>query len=204
MQRSFIGQDGTTQTLDLADTIFKVDFNGPLVHQIVCAYAAGERQGTHAQKTRGEVSGGGSKPWRQKGTGRARAGSIRSPIWRGGGATFAVKPRDYSQKINKKMYRGAMRSILSDLLATDRLIITDTLAISEPKTRQLMAKLSALDAKQALLVLNEIDMPLYLAARNIPHIKLCLSNNINPADLMRYKKTVITVSALKTLEESLV
>lgn len=203
MQYSLVQQDGGKQPLEISDAIFGCSFNEPLVHQVICAYEASLRQGTHAQKTRGEVSGGGKKPWRQKGTGRARAGSIRSPLWRGGGATFAVKPRDYNQKINKKMYRGAIRSILSGLLASERLIIVDDIAMTETKTKVLLNHLKTLEATKAIIIVNEVNMPLYLAARNLPHVKLCLSTNINPTDLMRYQKTVITLPALKMLEENL-
>jgi large subunit ribosomal protein L4 len=203
MKSVLIQQDGSSQPIELADQVFKCDFNEALVHQVTCFYAAGARQGTHAQKTRAEVSGGGKKPWRQKGLGKARAGSIRSPLWRGGGATFAVKPRDYTQKINKKMYRGAMRSILSVLLTSNRLIVTDALTMTAPKTKVLAARLAQLNATRVMLVLDSGNEMVYLASRNLPDVKLCLVSQVSPADLIKYPNTIITLPALKWLEEHL-
>ncbi|EWM38550.1 50S ribosomal protein L4, partial [Vibrio parahaemolyticus] len=153
--------------LTVSETTFGREFNEALVHQVVVAYAAGARQGTRAQKTRSEVSGGGAKPWRQKGTGRARAGTIRSPIWRTGGVTFAAKPQDHSQKVNKKMYRGAMKSILSELVRQERLIVVDNFSVEAPKTKELVAKLKELELTDALIVTSEVDENLFLAARNL-------------------------------------
>ena len=203
MQYSLIQSNGSHRNIELADSIFGSKFNEALVHQVVCAYSANKRQGTHSQKTKAEVSGGGKKPWRQKGTGRARAGSIRSPLWRGGGATFAVKPRDYSQKVNKKMYRNAMRSILSELVRSDRLIVMETISVNEPKTRIIAKHLKMLDAQHVMIILDSMNETFYLAARNLPDVKLCFSGNINPMDLVKYRKTIIVFSALKKLEENL-
>jgi large subunit ribosomal protein L4 len=203
MKGSLIQQDGSSQPIELADQVFNCSFNEPLVHQVTCFYAAGARQGTHAQKTRAEVRGGGKKPRPQKGTGRARAGSIRSPLWRGGGATFAVKPRDYSQKINKKMHRRAMCSILSVLMTSNRLIITDTLTVASPKTRELIAQLKKFNVQRVIIVLDRMDEMLYLASRNLPDVKLYFSGKVNPMDLIKYPHTIITLPALKKLEESL-
>ena len=203
MQHTLMSQNGETQSIELADTVFACSFNEPLVHQVFCAYAAGDRQGTHAQKTRAEVSGGGKKPWKQKGTGRARAGSIRSPLWRGGGATFAVKPRDYTQKVNRKMYRGAMRSVFSGLIQEERLVIIDQITLDTSKTKILIDKLSALNAKKAMIIVDEIDKNLSLAARNVPCVKLCLSQEIDLRDLIKYPKTVITSAAVKRIENNL-
>ncbi|MGI9339525.1 MAG: 50S ribosomal protein L4, partial [Psychrobacter sp.] len=162
----------TGAAVELSDTAFGREFNEALVHQVVTAYLAGARQGTRAQKTRAEVSGGGIKPWRQKGTGRARAGSIRSPIWRSGGRAFAAKPQDWSQKVNRKMYRGAMQCILAELIRQERLILVEEISVSAPKTKELIAKLNELDAPRALIVTKEVDENLYLAARNIPHVNV--------------------------------
>jgi large subunit ribosomal protein L4 len=203
MQHAVIQHDGSSQVVELSDIVFSCKFNEPLVHQVICATAASERQGTHAQKNRAEVRGGGKKPWRQKGTGRARAGSIRSPIWRGGGAAFAVKPRDYAQKVNKKMYRGAMRSILSELIKLERLIVLSEFSVNESKTRELVKKLQALDAEHTMIVTSTFDEKLYLASRNLPNIKLCFYPSINVIDLIKYQKTIITLPVLKQIEESL-
>src|SRR5690554_255054 len=158
------------QAIDVCERTFGGEFNETLVHQAVVAYMAGGRQGSKKQKTRSEVSGGGRKPWRQKGTGRARAGTIRSPIWRGGGATFAARPQDHTQKLNKKMYRAAMRSILSELVRQDRLVVVEEFAVSAPKTKDLVEKLNALDLQNVLIVSEDIEQNLYLAARNLPHV----------------------------------
>lgn len=204
MEYSVTSQEGTSQSsTELNDSIFSCPFNEALVHQVSCAYLNAKRQGTHAQKTRAEVRGGGKKPFRQKGMGRARAGSTRSPIWRGGGATFAVKPRDYSQKVNKKMYRKAISSVLSQLADSKRLIITDTVQVTEPKTRILVKILNTFASKSILILLESIEPALQLASRNVPNIKLCLVEKLDFNDLIKYEKTIITLPGLKKLEEGL-
>jgi|TARA_R110002020_G_scaffold302052_1_gene517458 large subunit ribosomal protein L4 len=193
----------TGAAVELSDTAFGREFNEALVHQVVTAYLAGARQGTRAQKTRAEVSGGGIKPWRQKGTGRARAGSIRSPIWRGGGRTFAAKPQDWSQKVNRKMYRGAMQCILAELIRQERLILVEELSVSGPKTKELIAKLGELNASRALIVTKEVDENLYLAARNIPHVNVLDTSEVDPVSLIAFDKVIMTVEAAKQFEEAL-
>lgn len=190
-------------SISVADTVFAAPFNETLIHQAVTAYLAGARAGTKAQKTRSDVSGGGSKPWRQKGTGRARAGTIRSPIWRGGGKSFAARPRDYSQKLNKKMFRTALRSILSELVRHERLIIVEQLSVTEPKTKLLLAQLKSLSVNDVLLVVDEVDENLYLAARNLYHVSLCEADYVDPVSLVGHEKVVMTSAALKKLEERL-
>jgi large subunit ribosomal protein L4 len=194
---------GTTKInkLQAADNIFNCDFNEDLVHQVVNAYLAGGRAGTKAQKTRAEVRGGGKKPWRQKGTGRARVGSSRNPIWRGGGVTFAAKPRDYSQKVNKKMYKKAICSILSELLRRERFIIVDTLVVESNKTKDLVKKLQDYVAEKLLIITDEVDEKLYLAARNIPNVEVRDVQGIDPAILVACEKILITTAAMKKLEE---
>ena len=193
----------TGAAVELSDTAFGREFNEALVHQVVTAYLAGARQGTRAQKTRAEVSGGGIKPWRQKGTGRARAGSIRSPIWRCGGRAFAAKPQDWSQKVNRKMYRGAMQCILAELIRQDRLILVEELSVSGPKTKELIAKLNDLGAPRALIVTKEVDENLYLAARNIPHVNVLGTNEVDPVSLIAFDKVIMSVEAAKQFEEAL-
>jgi large subunit ribosomal protein L4 len=193
----------TGAAVELSDTAFGREFNEALVHQVVTAYLAGARQGTRAQKTRAEVSGGGIKPWRQKGTGRARAGSIRSPIWRGGGRTFAAKPQDWSQKVNRKMYRGAMQCILAELIRQERLILVEELSVSGPKTKELIAKLNELNASRALIVTKDVDENLYLAARNIPNVNVLGTSEVDPVSLIAYDKVIMTVEAAKQFEEAL-
>lgn len=193
----------TGAAVELSDTAFGREFNEALVHQVVTAYLAGGRQGTRAQKTRAEVSGGGKKPWRQKGTGRARAGSIRSPIWRSGGRAFAAKPQDWTQKVNRKMYRGAMQCILAELIRQDRLILVDDISVSTPKTKELVAKLAELNAPKALIVTHEVDENLYLAARNIPHVNVLGSREVDPVSLIAFDKVVMSVEAAKQFEEAL-
>lgn len=195
-------QDGQAATVSADDRVFAVDFNEPLVHQVVVAYMAGGRAGTRAQKSRAEVSGGGAKPWRQKGTGRARAGTIRSPLWRSGGVTFAAKPRDYSQKVNKKMYRGAMRSILSELVRQDRLLVVDTIRMSEPRTRVMVKWLTSLGLTGRVLVVNDqMDQNLYLASRNLPYIEVLDVIGLNPVDLIGADKVVFSQAALEKVGE---
>lgn len=190
--------------VEVSEVTFGREFNEALVHQVVTAFLAGARQGTRAQKTRSEVSGGGAKPWRQKGTGRARAGTIRSPIWRSGGVTFAAKPQDYSQKVNKKMYRAAMQSILSELVRQDRLIIVEDLVVDQPKTKAFVSKLKEYDLpRKVLIVAEEVEENLYLAARNVPNVEVCDAIGASPVNLIAYEKVLITVAALKKFEELL-
>lgn len=193
----------TGAAVELSETAFGREFNEALVHQVVTAYLAGARQGTRAQKTRAEVSGGGKKPWRQKGTGRARAGSIRSPLWRSGGRAFAAKPQDWSQKVNRKMYRGAMQCILAELVRQERLILVEELTVSSPKTKELIAKLKDLNAPKALIVTKEVDENLYLAARNIPHVNVLGTDEVDPVSLIAYEKVIMSVEAAKQFEEAL-
>ncbi|MFC3023269.1 50S ribosomal protein L4 [Vibrio zhugei] len=189
--------------LTVSETTFGREFNEALVHQVVVAYAAGARQGTRAQKTRSEVSGGGAKPWRQKGTGRARAGTIRSPIWRTGGVTFAAKPQDHSQKVNKKMYRGAMKSILSELVRQERLIVVDNFTVEAPKTKELVAKLKEHELNDVLVVTGEVDENLFLAARNLYKVDVRDVSGIDPVSLIAFDKVLMTASAVKQVEEML-
>jgi len=192
-----------SKDIEVSEAAFGVSYNEPLVHQVVNAYMAGARSGTRAQKSRAQVSGGGAKPWRQKGTGRARAGSSRGPIWRSGGVTFAAKPKDYSQKVNRKMYRGAMRSIFSELVRQERLVVLDEFGVDAPKTKQLTAKLSQLGLGDVLIVTAEFDENLALAARNLHWITYIDASQINPVSLIAFDKVLITVSALKGIEERL-
>ncbi|GLS90516.1 50S ribosomal protein L4 [Psychromonas marina] len=189
--------------LEVSDATFGREFNEALVHQVVVAYAAGARQGTRAQKNRSDVSGGGKKPWRQKGTGRARAGTIRSPIWVGGGVTFAARPQDHSQKVNKKMYRGAVRSILSELVRQDRLIVVENFSVSAPKTQELKAKLKEMELKDVLIITEELDENLFLAARNLYKVDVRDVQGIDPVSLIAFDKVVVTAAAVKKIEESL-
>jgi len=191
-------------TVAVSDATFSREFNEALVHQVVVAYQAGARQGTKAQKTRSEVRGGGKKPWAQKGSGRARAGTIRSPIWRSGGVTFAAKPQDHSQKVNRKMYRAAMQVILSELIRQDRLLIVEDMKVAEPKTKVLVAQLKEQELLgSTLIVSEEVDTNLFLASRNIPRIDVRDAAGIDPLSLVAYDKIVMTVPALKKLEEML-
>lgn len=204
MQVALVTSTGSKEELQLSEVIFNCRFNEPLIHQVVTAYLAGGRQGTHAQKNRSAVSGGGKKPWKQKGMGRARAGTIRSPLWRGGGVTFAASTQDYSQKVNKKMYRSAMRSICSELLRQDRFFITDFFALEQPKTSQLLSKLRGFNMpKKVLIILDEVDNNSYLAARNLANVNIADVEAINPVDLINHEKIVITSKALKQIEELL-
>lgn len=190
-------------TVQVSDKAFARDYNEDLVHQVVTSYLAGARQGSKAQKTRAEVSGGGKKPFRQKGTGRARAGTIRSPIWVGGGRAFAAKPRNFDQKVNRKMYRAAMATILSELARQDRLMVVESLVVAEPKTRLLIKELDALNAPQALIVTEDLDMNTYLAARNIPGVDVRDVAAADPVSLVSFGKVIMTVAALKKFEEML-
>ncbi|MGH8530381.1 MAG: 50S ribosomal protein L4 [Nevskiales bacterium] len=183
--------------------LFGAEFNGPLVHQVVTAYMAGGRAGTKAQKTRAEVRGGGRKPWKQKGTGNARAGTIRSPLWRGGGIIFAAKPRSFEQKVNRKMYRGALASILSELNRLERLIVVKDFEVKQPKTKLLLSELASLKVEDVLLVTHEDNQNLSLAARNLPGVDVCGVDDVDPVALVAREKIVITVGALKRLQEKL-
>jgi len=190
-------------TVTVADSVFGATYNEGLVHQIVTAYLAGARSGTAAQKTRSEVRGGGAKPWRQKGTGRARAGTSRSPIWTGGGVTFAAKTRDYSQKVNKKMYRGAVRSILSLAAAEGRIIVVDSLELAEGKTRLMKAKMKELGVEKVLFLMDDVSETVYLASRNIPYVQVLDVEGVDPVSLVRFPHIVATAAAIKQLEERL-
>lgn len=192
------------KAVEVSDANFAREFNESLVHQAVTAYLAGARQGSVAQKTRSEVSGGGKKPFKQKGTGRARAGTTRGPIWRSGGVTFAAKPRDYSQKLNKKMYVASMRSILSELVRLERLVVIDDIKMDAPKTKELVEKLTALGViDSALIVTAEENEAIALSARNIPHVDCCTARQVNPVNLVGFDKIVMTATAVKQVEESL-
>jgi len=194
---------GGSSTLELADATFGAPFNEALVHQVVTAHLAGARSGTKAQKTRAEVRGGGKKPWKQKGTGRARVGSIRSPIWVGGGRAFAARPRSFEQKVNRKMYRGAMRSVLSELLRQERLVVTPELTLSAAKTKELCGKLEQLTFTKGLIIVEAFDMKLWLAARNLPNVDVLEAQLIDPVSLVGAEKVVMTAAALKIVEERL-
>ena len=193
----------TKEAVNLSEVTFGREYNEALIHQVVVAYMASSRQGTKALKTRSEVRGGGAKPYRQKGTGRARAGTIRSPIWRGGGQTFAAKPRNYYQKVNRKMYRGAMRSILSELVRQDRVIVTNEFSIEVPKTKQVQNLLRDLALEDVLVVVEELDKNLYLGSRNLKSVEVVDVQGINPITLIRCKKVLFTVGALRKVEEVL-
>ena len=190
-------------TVAVSEANFAREYNEALVHQVVTAYLSGARQGTRAQKTRSEVAGGGKKPWRQKGTGRARAGTIRSPIWRSGGVTFAAKPQDHSQKVNRKMYRAAMRSILSELARTDRLMIVEALDVEQPKTKLLAETLKGYGVDNVLIVADNVDKNLYLASRNLHKVDVRDVEGVDPVSLIAYDKVMITVDAVKKFEEAL-
>ena len=187
--------------IKVSEATFGREFSEALVHQVVTAYLAGGRAGTKAQKNRSAARGGGRKPWRQKGTGRARAGTIRSPIWRGGGRTFAATPRDHSQKVNRKMYRGAMQAILSELVRQDRLLVVDSLEIAEPRTAVLLGKLSELGFETGLIVTNELDENVYLASRNVPGVYTVDVSGIDPVGLVAADKVIMTVDAVEKIQE---
>ncbi|MBI5447712.1 MAG: 50S ribosomal protein L4 [Gammaproteobacteria bacterium] len=197
------GQEANLGTVNVSATTFGRDFNEALVHQVVVAYQAAGRAGTRAQKTRAQVSGGGKKPWSQKGSGRARAGSSRSPIWRKGGVVFAARPQDHSQKVNRQMYRGAMCSILSELLRQGRLTIVENIEIAAPKTKDLVSRLKGLGLTEVLMVTEDVTENLYLAARNIPHVDVRDVSHTDPVSLINYANVLITVAALKKIEELL-
>ncbi|MEM9602003.1 MAG: 50S ribosomal protein L4 [Pseudomonadota bacterium] len=198
MELKFFDGDGSVEA---ADAVFARDFNESLVHQAVVAYQAGGRAGTKAQKTRSDVSGGGAKPWRQKGTGRARAGTSRSPIWRSGGVTFAARPRSFEQKLNKKMYRGAMRAILSELVRQERLIVVESFGLDAPKTKMLNEKLKGMSVSDCLIVLEGYDEKVDLASRNLPYVQATDVFHIDPVSLVGHEKVIVTSAAVKQLEE---
>jgi large subunit ribosomal protein L4 len=189
--------------LQVSEAAFGHEFNEALVHQVVTAYRATGRSGTKAQKSRAEVRGGGKKPWSQKGTGQARAGSNRSPIWVGGGKTFAAKPRSFEQKVNRKMYRGALRSMLSQLARTGRLVVAESLPLEAPKTKLLAGQLKAWSLESVLIVVEASDQKLFLAARNLPHVEVIEVSALNPLSLASHAKVLMTVGAVKMLEERL-
>ena len=188
-------------TIDVADSVFAAEFNEPLVHQVLVSYMSGSRSGTKSQKSRSEVRGGGRKPWRQKGTGRARAGTIRSPLWRGGGVTFAAKSRDYSKKVNRKMFRGAMRSIFSELVRQERFLCVDEFDVSDSKTKLVKEKLNKLGLKEVLIITEGLSENLYLGVRNIPKVDVMDTNEINPYSLIGFEKVLITQAAVEKVEE---
>ena len=199
-----INVNGGSGSIEIADTAFSVDFNEPLVHQVITAFLSGGRAGTKAQKNRSEASGGGAKPWRQKGTGRARAGTIRSPIWVGGGKTFAAKPRNFSQKINRKMYRGAMRSMLSELIRQNRLFIVNSIDIKNSKTRDLAKILKKHNLESVLIIIENYDENIFLASRNMSNVSVCDVKSMNPVSLIRYEKVLVTIKSIKMIEEYLI
>jgi len=190
-------------TLQVSDAAFGASFNEALVHQVITAYRAAGRAGTKAQKSRAEVRGGGRKPWAQKGTGQARVGSNRSPLWIGGGRTFAAKPRDFTQKVNRKMYRGALRSMLAELARTERLLVTDAIELAQPKTKLLAQQLKDWALSSVLIVVEAIDQKLMLAARNLSHVEVIEVTALNPLSLAAYDKVLMTVGAVKLIEERL-
>jgi large subunit ribosomal protein L4 len=197
------GDGGSVEKVSVSDVTFAREYNEDLVHQVVTAYLSAARQGTRAQKTRSEVRGGGKKPWRQKGTGRARAGTIRSPIWRGGGATFAAKPQDHSQKVNRKMYRAAIQVILSELARQERLIVVERFALEQPKTKSLVKALGDYGLEDVLIVSDDVDENLYLASRNLHKVDVRDVNGVDPVSLIAFDKVMVTVPALKKFEEML-
>jgi large subunit ribosomal protein L4 len=194
---------GGSGALDVSDQNFGAALNESLVHQVLTAYRAAGRAGTKAQKTRAEVRGGGAKPWRQKGTGQARAGTTRGPIWVGGGRAFAAKPRSFGQKVNRKMYRAALRGILSQLVRDERLVVVEDLAVSQPKTRELAAKLKSLGLDRALIVVDKYDDRLCLAARNLPNVEVVTAREVDPLSLVRFSRVLATAAAVRGIEERL-
>ncbi|MCY4040250.1 MAG: 50S ribosomal protein L4 [Gammaproteobacteria bacterium] len=197
------GESAASKDVEVSDAVFARDYQQSLVHQVVVAHLAGARQGSVQQKSRSDARGGGRKPWRQKRLGRARAGTIRSPIWRGGGVTFAARPRDYSQKVNRKMYRGAMRSIISELHRSERLTVIDDLVLEAPKTRDLVALLASLQVTRPLIVHHDPGANLILAARNLPEVAVFDAREINPVALLSHESLLITEAALRVVEEVL-
>jgi large subunit ribosomal protein L4 len=204
MKLNVVNENGAAGTgIEVSDKVFGASFNEPLIHQVVTAYLAGGRQGTRGQKNRSAVSGGGAKPWRQKGTGNARAGTTRSPIWRGGGKTFPAKTQDFSQKVNKKMHKAALCSILSELARQDRLIAIDSISVDAPKTKALAEKLNKLNALDALILTVDDDKNLALSARNMKAVDVNTVNGVDPVSLVRHEKVILTKDAAKRFEEML-
>ena len=193
----------SSKSIEVSDANFSREFNEALVHQAVTGYLAGARSGTRAQKTRSDVRGGGKKPWKQKGTGRARSGTIRSPIWRSGGVTFAARPKDWSQKLNRKMYRAAIQSILSELVRTERLVVVDSFAVDAPKTKDMVERLGKLGTSNVMIVTQDMSDNLFLSTRNLHHVGVCDANNIDPVSLIRFEKVIMTADAVKKIEETL-
>lgn len=203
LQVPAINEQDASGSVEVSEAIFGQSFNETLVHQLVVRHLAGARAGTKAQKTRSDVSGGGTKPWRQKGTGRARSGTTRSPIWRTGGVTFAARPRNYEQKLNKKMFRVGVRSILSELLRQDRLVVSSDILPSSAKTKELNSRIKDVDAKRILIVVESVDANLALASRNIPYVEVIEAANLSPVLLVSADKVIATPGALKKIEERL-
>ena len=193
----------STKSIEVLDANFSREFNEALVHQAVTGYLAGARSGTRAQKTRSDVRGGGKKPWKQKGTGRARSGTIRSPIWRSGGVTFAARPKDWSQKLNRKMYRAAIQSILSELVRTERLVVVDSFAVDAPKTKDMVERLGKLGTSNVMIVTADMSDNLFMSTRNLHQVGVCDANNIDPVSLIRFEKVIMTADAVKKIEETL-
>jgi large subunit ribosomal protein L4 len=200
---SSAAENAPLEAIEVSDAAFSRDFNEDLVHQVVTAYLAGGRQGTRAQKSRSDVRGGGRKPWRQKGSGRARAGTTRSPIWRSGGVTFAARPQDHSQKVNRKMYRAAMQSILSELARQQRLVVVDEFGVQEPKTKALLSRLNTLNLSDVLIVAEGVDENLFLASRNLHKVDVRDVDGVDPVSLIAFEKVLFTVGALRKIEEKL-
>jgi len=200
LQLTTASGNASKKSVEVADSAFGREYNEALIHQVVTAYLAGARAGTRSTKSRSDVNGGGIKPWRQKGTGRARAGTIRSPLWRGGGTSFPLRPQNHTQKVNKKMYRSAMSSILSELVRQDRLVVVDSLKLDAPKTKQLATQLKSLGAEDVLIVVSELDMNLALAARNLHKVTVCEAADINPVALVGNEKVLMTADAVKLIE----
>lgn len=203
LQIPTINDQDSASAINVAEQVFGQEFNETLVHQLVVRHLAGARAGTKAQKNRSAVAGGGAKPWRQKGTGRARAGTMSSPIWRSGGTTFAAQPRSFSQKINKKMYKVGIRSIFSELLRQDRLVVSNEILPASPKTKEMVAKLSNVDAKRVLILTDELTDNLILASRNIPYVQVSTVSGLNPVALVSADKVIATSVAVKQIEERL-
>lgn len=204
MELSIVGPgNASTGTLSVSDATFAREYNEDLVHQVVTSYLAGARQGTRAQKNRADVRGGGKKPWRQKGTGRARAGTIRSPIWRSGGVTFAAQPQDHSVKVNRKMYRAALKTIVSELARQERLVVVEDLSLDAPKTKLLVSELENYGVNSVLLVTNEVTENLYLASRNLRQVDVRDVQGMDPVSLLAHDKVMVTVDAVKKIEEML-
>ncbi|WP_343182480.1 50S ribosomal protein L4 [Buchnera aphidicola] len=197
-------KDDPSSTICVSDVVFNQDYNNHLVHQVVVAYLAGARQGSKSQKNKSDVSGSGKKPWRQKGTGRARVGSIRSPIWRSGGVTFAAKPRSYKQKVNKKMYRGALRSIFSTLIRQNRLLIFKSFTIESPKTKVLISKLHDISLSEVYIIIDHMDRNLFLASSNVHQVLVREVKKLDPVSLLNFKNVIVTVDAIRQIEKILI